>query len=158
MSQAIILLDIDDCILPSVSTHSGIINDNESIFLININRLRMICEKWDIKIGILSSWAENLDIGIDGNVICKSSNRSEREQWGWFYQDLKPFFHDYRIGLTKESYIKSYVQNPDWKKVIVLDDTDFSSCVNHNNGSYFIRGDGYIDNRMIGIIKKIMES
>lgn len=157
-SSAIILLDIDDCILPSRQTHAGLVNDHESIFLININRLRMICEKWNIKIGILSSWAGNLSLDVDGSVICKSSNKNEREQWDWFYKDLKPFFHDYRVGLTKESYIKSYVQNPNWKKVIVLDDTDFSGCVNHNNGSYFIRGDGYIDNRMIGIIKKIMES
>lgn len=157
-SNTIILLDIDDCILPSRQTHAGLVNDHESIFLININRLRMICEKWDIKIGILSSWCTLLDIETPGKVICKSSSKNEREQWDWFYKDLRPFFHDYRSGLTKESYIKSYVQNPDWKKVIVLDDTDFSSCVNYNNGSYYIQGDGYIDNKMIGVIKKIMES
>jgi hypothetical protein len=42
--STIILLDIDDCILPSRQTHAGLVNDHESIFLININRLRMICK------------------------------------------------------------------------------------------------------------------
>jgi hypothetical protein len=133
--STIILLDIDDCILPSRQTHAGLVNDHESIFLININRLRMICEKWNIKIGILSSWASNLYLDESRDIICKSSNRNEREQWDWLYKELKSYIFNFRCGFTKEYYIKSFIQNPDWKKVIVFDDTDFSSCVNHNNGS-----------------------
>ena len=46
-NSSVILLDIDDTILPSISTHAGLIKDNVDLFIININRLSIICKKME---------------------------------------------------------------------------------------------------------------
>ena len=157
-NSSVILLDIDDTILPSISTHAGLIKDNVDLFIININRLSIICKKWDIKIALLTDWSTQMLFDEStGNIIYNGSNKLERALWKKFYDELNEHIVDFRQNTTKQTYIKQYIQSIKYKNVIVLDDTDFSSCVNHNNHSYYLQGTGFICNKMITKIKNIVE-
>lgn len=162
--RGIILLDIDDTILPSVQTHAGVIHDNKIIFDLNIKRLKLLCEKFDLDIAILSDWSlhiKRVKLTIDGDArddkfayFGSSKNESA------LFNDLKDALFnrivDSRENLSKESYIKKVIQEAKYEKVIIIDDSDFSQNVNYNNGSYYIKGCGFITNPMISVIKNIM--
>ena len=157
MNQAVILLDIDDTILPSVATHAGIIKDNLDMFIINLNRLSIICKKWDIKIAMLTDWSTHMLFDQETNsILYNGSNKMEKALWKKFYDELSDYIVDFRQQVTKQTYIKQYVQSQKYKTVIVIDDTDYSSCINHNNHSYYLQGNGFICNKMITQIKNII--
>ena len=162
--RGIILLDIDDTILPSVQTHAGVIQNKKIIFDLNIKRLKLLCEKFDLDIAILSDWSlhiKRVKLTIDGDArddkfayFGSSKNESA------LFNDLKDALFnrivDSRENLSKESYIKKVIQEAKYEKVIIIDDSDFSQNVNYNNGSYYIKGCGFITNPMISVIKNIM--
>ncbi len=160
----IILLDIDDTILPSIQTHAGIIRDNKIIFDLNIRRLKALCEKFDLDVAIFSDWSTHikkirLTADCDLNNYVYSYTGSNKKE-GAYFDDLKDALFgrivDSRDGYSKESYIKKTIQDAKYNRIIVLDDSNFSSCCNYNNGSFYIRGCGFITNPMMGEIKNIM--
>ena len=162
--KGIILLDIDDTILPSVQTHAGTIHDNKIIFELNLKRLFMLCMKFDLDIAILSDWSlhiKRVKLTIDGNQTPDKfayfgSNQKECALFNDLRDSLGDRIVDSRENYSKESYIKKVIQDAKYEKVIIIDDSDFSQSVNYNNGSFYIRGCGFITNPMMGVIKKIM--
>lgn len=161
--KGIILLDIDDTILPTVNTHAGIIKDHHMMFNVNINRLLKICDTFDIDVALISSWCTHIkrvDLKFDNTshncFVYSGTNKTERLLFDKMRNLLGKRLVDIRENHSKEKYIKHYIQDKTYDRVIVLEDTDFSSCCNYNNGSFYIEGSGFISNRNIGIIKNIM--
>ena len=153
----IILLDIDDCVIPSISTHAGIIRDNIDMFKINLNRLQVICERFDLKIGIISSWCHKFWIDENGVAQGSSSIKADKKIIKLILQYLQKYIVSIRKSESKESYIKSFVANKDFKNIIVIEDTDFSANCNINNGSHYLKTYGFITNNHIYKIKNIIE-
>jgi len=164
MKRNVILLDIDDTILPSPITWLGEFNDSLDILTINCKRLARICEIWGAEIRIISSWS-NRTITFEDNILrykdrepsllTKQYYAFERKAFFIIYQYLK----DYIIGIScgnKARDIKLDIQDKTIDKVIVIEDSDFSNSCNIRNGSYYIESEGYISNKMIANIGIIL--
>ncbi len=160
MKDNYILLDIDDCIFPNPNLWCGM-SDHEDDFKIaeiNIKRLKLICEKWDIKICIISSMYSSMEIKEDGVHPRKDTYVCEGEDV--VIDLLRKYLHPHIVALScgnKALDIKTYVQDKDVGKVIVIEDTNWSHAVNPNNGSYWLETHGFITGGTIYKIKEIIE-
>lgn len=160
MKDNFILLDIDDCIFPNPNLWCGVSEheDDFKIAEINIKRLKLVCEKWNIKICIISSMYSSMVLKEDGvhprtdTYVCDDEIR--------VIQLLRKYLHPYIVELSsgdKSRDIKRFIIDRNVSKVIVIEDTDWRHAVNPNNGSYWVRAEGYITGRSIYKIKQIME-
>ena len=70
--KRVLCLDIDDCIFPGNSFFFGETkpNDNFNVLELNMKRIGMMCEDYDIGIFITSAWYNRFIID-DGNLVLK---------------------------------------------------------------------------------------
>ena len=164
--QDIILLDIDDCIFPSNQTHFGTTNDALDILEINCKRLNMICSKFNLKIQIISSWSNSALLYEDNQLIYPEYKLQleDKEYYKLEYQAfliIKKYLEEFTIEISsgnKEKDIKNKIQDNNFRKVIVIEDTNFSHMVNKHNFSYYIETLGFITNNIGYKIKEIIEN
>jgi len=153
----IIALDIDDAILPSNQTYFGKTNDSLQLFEINLKRIVMMCEKWNMKIFIISAWSSNLLTDINKNLIIKNNKLINLEYNGIKSSKLLcEYLSGYIYGIkntSKETAIKNLLN--DGHKVVTIEDTDFS-YIKHKN-HLFCKTYGFISNRHSYSIKNFME-
>jgi len=149
----VILLDVDGCILPNTRNSE----DDFIIFGINLKNLKELCLSSNLKIVIISSMSSRMVYHKgrikreDINIFCPHDDRA--------IAMMSTYISDVTIDVAKgnkESTIKRYISDNDIGKVIVLDDTNFSHNVNHNNGSYYVPMNGYLSGKDISIINKII--
>lgn len=68
MTDIVLCLDIDDCILPSDNTYFGQTDDSLEILALNMKRIKLMIEKFDMQVFITSAWYSTLFI-TDDNVL-----------------------------------------------------------------------------------------
>lgn len=71
----VLALDIDDCILPSEGTYFGRVHDTLEILELNLKRIKMMLDKYNMKVFITSSWYIHLTLDTDGNITYKNPYR-----------------------------------------------------------------------------------
>ena len=89
MKNIILCLDIDDCIFPSNQTYFGNTNDAHEILKINMNRIKMMLEKWNIKVFITSAWYEILE--IDKNTLVYGREKYIKEGSDFLLDEFEAF-------------------------------------------------------------------
>ena len=139
----IICLDIDDCVLPSDINYFGRTHDSLHILEINLKRLAMILEKYDMKVFITSSWYMLLSLD-DGELGFKSDRDDYITLMG--YGLMKKYIGDKIIGLScgcRETDIQDLVDKGD--KVVILDDWDLQHLQDKNEDCLFVNMSGFID-------------
>lgn len=153
----IIALDIDDCILPSDQTYFGVTDDSMALLEINLKRLVMMCNKWDMKIFIISSWSGNLATDGNGSLTMINDRLADLEYNGISSGDMIcKYLSGYIHGIKKLSKYNSILNLlDDGHKVVTIEDTDFSS-IKHERHLY-CKTYGFISNRHSSTIKKFME-
>lgn len=170
--KAVLLIDIDDTILPTfrswldVDIDDSNINTNfwdKAIFKplellkINCGILRELCKQHDLDIVIISSWSSGSIDYTDGKLnytngdvkLSLDKNFYKYEHEG--YKIIKEYLEDHIVKTDgrKELVIKEYIKNKNYDKVIVLDDSDFKHTCNPNNGSKYIYVCGLITTRNV---------
>lgn len=68
MNNIILALDIDDCIYPTNNTYLGRVDDNLEILKLNMRRISMMVEKYDMDVFITSAWFSVLEINDDNTL------------------------------------------------------------------------------------------
>ncbi len=159
-NKTILALDIDDCILPSNVNYFGMTNDALEMLEINLKRLVLIVEKYDMDIFIISAWG--LSFRIDSGKLFYG--RCEIDQQEPYEQDRKAIWRllvkylDGRvIGKTcgcRRTDIKKLIE--DGHKVIALDDEDLSDLYPENNNYLFVEVRGFISGNVGFKIKNFM--
>jgi len=142
----IIALDIDDCILPSEQTYFGQTDDALILLEINLKRLVMMCNKWNMKIHIISAWSSNLISDEYGNLALINRDLASLEYKGPESADLIcKYLSGYIHGIKNTSKTKA-IQSllEEGHKVVTLEDTDFSHIVHVNH--LFCKTYGFISN------------
>lgn len=165
MKQSVLLLDIDGTILPNYTyEHDNKIEDdfNYEMLRNNIRRLIKLSKEYNLGIVIISSMSnhmlhsDDIGIGLKEGYVCKHDERAINII---INEMLKLDAIDVFIGVSngnKASDIKSYIADKSIDKVIVLEDTDFSSSCNPNNGSHYIRMNGFVSGGVVYRIKQIL--
>ncbi len=152
----IIALDIDDCILPSEQTWLGQTDDALALLEINLKRLVLMCNKWDMEIFIISAWSVNLKTS-NKNLEMKHRNLTDLEYKGQKSAKLIcNYLSGYIYGIKdtgKETAILNLLE--DGHKVVTIEDSDFSHIIHENH--LFCKTYGLINNRQAYNIKKFME-
>lgn len=127
----IIALDIDDCILPTNVNYFGMTDDAEIMLEVNLKRLRMICQKWNMKVFITSSWYVLLKFE-EGDLTLKYGKDEEKPTARQF-KLIKKYIGEFVVGLScgnRETDILTLVDAG--HKVVALDDIDLSHLQSEN--------------------------
>jgi len=127
----IIALDIDDCILPSDGNYFGRTSDSLDIFVINLKRLVMICDKYKAKIFLTSSWSTILSLNKFNEISLRDREltKSLEEMYYYKYENmafayLKYYLDGYIIGLSCGNRYKDIKKLKKENKVVIIDDWD----------------------------------
>lgn len=126
----VLALDIDDAILPSDSNYFGRTNDSLEIFEINLKRLVMILDKYDMEVFITSSWYVILKL-VQGKLL-PSIRYIQTDRIAQF-DLLKKYLDERVIGLScgdRETDINILCKKG--YKVVIIDDMDLSHLENEN--------------------------
>ena len=154
----IIALDIDDCILPSEQTYFGETDDALALLEINLKRLVLMCNKWDMKIFIISAWSGNLTTDENGNLYLINKDLGDLEFKGissgnMICEYLSGYIHGIKT-CDKEEAIRLLLEAG--HKVVTIEDTDFSHIIHDNH--LFCKTYGFISNRHSYLIKNFIEN
>jgi len=127
----IIALDIDDCILPTNVNYFGMTDDADMMLEINLKRLAMILEKYDMKVFITSAWYAILKF-VDGELSMKyPKEHSERNEYKQF-DLIKKYIGDNIVGLSCGNREKDIKELSVDNKVVIIDDMDLKHLENEN--------------------------
>lgn len=145
----IIALDIDDCILPSNQMWYGDTNDSHQMLEINLKRLTMILDRFDMKIFITSSWYSILTLK-NGNIGYKLRAKAVQDKsfYEWEYQAfllLEKYLNGYVIGLSdgnRFADIRKLIK--DGHKVIAMDDMNLQLLDDESDNCVFVETRGFI--------------
>lgn len=155
-----ILLDIDDCIFPNCNLWCGQGDPKDDLIIaeINIKRLKLICEKWDLKICIISSMASSFILKEDGVYY---------NMEGYVYDPeveianlLRKYLSDYIKDISsgnKRRDIHNYIDKKEVDKILVIEDSDFSDIIDKYNNVHWINTKGFLTGGLIYKIKNIIE-
>jgi len=97
MNDCILCIDIDDAIYPTEQTHIGKISDSIDILKINMNRIKVILNTYDMYVFFTSSWSSILSINIDNTI----SYERERCYYSDFIKKEYTAFEIIRDGVGK---------------------------------------------------------
>ena len=129
----VIALDIDDCILPNDRSWFGETNDSLEILEINLKRLILIINKYDFEINIISSWTSNLNyIEETRSIEYKEHKVSGTYKPYYDYEKkvfniLSKYLNSNISGIANHGkYAKLNELVETYKKVVIIEDTDFS--------------------------------
>jgi hypothetical protein len=170
MKPNILLLDIDDCILPSNINYFGHTDDALELLEINLKRLLLIITKYNMTIQIISSWYSLFELKDDKLTFRDPLKRFATEEvanreWNKLETLAGNMICKYlsNVGTTLSSGNKRRdirIAIEKFEKVVVIEDSDFSD-IKANNYLYcktigFINGNiGYkIENFIQNKIKK----
>lgn len=148
----IVALDIDDCILPTNMNYFGRTDDANDMLEINLKRLLMILQKYDMKVFITSAWYAILNLD-NGNLSLKyhKENTNTSKQFNL----INKYIGDYVIGLScgnRETDIKKLsIDN----KVVIIDDIDLNHLENDN--CLYCRVRGFINGNIGYKIKNFFD-
>ena len=135
----VIALDIDDCILPSNMNYFGETDDDEIMFEVNLKRLQMIVQKYDMDVFITSSWYAMFN--FDENGLSLKYHR-ENVRTVRLFNLLMKYVGENITGIScgnRESDIETLsVDN----KVVILDDMVLKHLENEN--CLFCETNGFI--------------
>jgi len=149
----IIALDIDDCILPTNNNYFGMTDDAELMLEINLKRLVMIIDKYNMKVFITSSWYAILNLK-DGVLSLKYHKEDEctfRQ-----FNLLNKYIGNHIIGLSCGNRITDIKKLSTENNVVILDDMDLSECENDN--VLFCETKGFISGNHGYKIKNFLEN
>ena len=157
IKSPIIALDIDDCILPSDQNYFGVTDDSLKMLEINCKRLKIIIDKYDMKIHLTSSWITILN--LKDNCISFKYKRNfpiEEEQ----LKIMKKYLDGYFISFTdcgsercRVHTIKKLVS--EGNKVVVIDDMKLDYLEGENCIFHYTHG--FIDNSIGYKLKNFLE-
>lgn len=156
----IIALDIDDCILPSDVNYFGRTSDSVHIMEINIKRLVMILDKYDMKIFITSSWAHILGLeNIAGRLYLTLESSRDDYITMMGFGLLKKYLQKYIVGLSegcRETDIRNLLSNNN--KVVIIDDWELQHLQDEDttNNCLYIKTIGLIDGNVGFMLHKFM--
>ena len=159
----IICLDFDDCILPSNNNYFGYTDDNMRIAEINLQRIKMICEKYGAKIFITSSWYTLLKFKSRGKFKNITLNVKSDDyhcidaDTHLFVGLLQKYIGKYIVSLSegnRDKDIEKLKQDP-LNKIVVIDDMDLSE--HSSDKCLFLYTNGLITNQMGYFIDKFFE-
>ena len=164
MKTNIICLDIDDCIFPTNINYFGKTSDALDIFEINLKRLVMILEKYDLKLFMTSSWYHlyNYKDGCNGKL--KPNDNAEiqfeyDEEIKKAHNLMVKYIEKYFIGMSsgdRSQDVINLLQNEEINKIIVMDDWDLQKECDLSNRALYIPMYGYIDANVGFMIHKFM--
>lgn len=130
--QIVACFDIDDCLFPSDNTYFGPVDDANEILALNMKRVKMMLEKWDMKVFITSAWYTILEIhdgvlGYEREEHVRNGGMHIVEEYKAF-KTLRDGFGDRVIGLSCGERMRDIVNllNGD-NIVIAFDDIDLST-------------------------------
>ena len=149
----IIALDIDDCILPTNVNYFGMTDDADAIFEINLKRLEMIIEKYNMKVFITSAWYSILT--LENGILDLKYHKKEGNSTFRQFKLLNKHIGKYVIGLScgnRETDID--ILSTD-NQVVILDDMDLTHLENEN--CLFCMTKGFISGNHGYKIKKFIE-
>ena len=142
----IIALDIDDCIFPTDQNYFGQTSDSLQMLEINLKRLVMICEKYNMNIFITSAWYSIMTFK-DGILTLDDRGLSkEVESKGWYATETKAFnlikkyIEKYIIGLSSGNRDTDIELLKEKHKVVIIDDMDLEHHISENCIYCYIHG------------------
>jgi len=151
--QNIICLDIDDCILPSNVNYFGKTDDALHILEINLKRLKMILDKYEMKVFITSSWYILLELDSK-NIILKSDRNDTTTLIGFGL--IKKYIGKYIIGLSNGDRSEDIEKlKSEGNKVVILDDWDLKKHQDEN--CLYVSMCGFIDGNVGFMINSFMK-
>lgn len=144
----IICLDIDDAILPSNNTYFGQVDDNFQILELNMKRIQMMINKYNMKVFITASFYSSLILDENGNVKLKNINSINPKSYEVNALNLiSKYLDGYVIGLSSGDRFEDIKELlNEGHVVIAIDDMDLSS-IEHDN-FLFIETHGFITNNL----------
>jgi phage FluMu gp28-like protein len=119
-----------------------------------------MCKLWGLQIRIISSWSNGSLDYIHNDL--KYINKPIKDYYVFekkAFDIIYKYLNEYIIGISsgnKERDIKNAIQDKFIDNVFVIEDTDYSANCNIRNHSYYIKSEGYISNRLIYEIGKIL--
>ena len=146
MDNIVIALDFDDCILPSNSTYFGRVDDDLKLFELNLKRLKMMIDKYNIQgVFITSSWSSILELK-NGLISLKEYFSDEKNG-----KDVVNLYNKYignkTIGLScGDRFQDIETLLSDNKFVIAFDDWDLSKI--QSDKFLFVKTLGFIANNL----------
>ena len=153
----IVALDIDDCIMPSDINYFGRSDDSIKVFEINLVRLAMILEKYNMKVFITSSWAHIIEIK-DKSLFLTSERNDVNTLLGFAL--LKKYIENYIIGLScgdREKDIRKLQK--EGNKIVILDDwkLQYLQDEDKTKNTLYIEMSGFIDGNVGFMIDQFMK-
>ncbi len=162
----IIALDIDDCIYPSNVNYFGLTNDDFEMLEINLKRLVMILDKYNMMVFMTSSFYSRVRLeGKDLKWGCDSKHGIKHPPYYQYDKEmmrlLQKYLDGYWYGLScggRGSDVRRLVN--EHNKVIILDDMPLDSFniddVDSNKYTY-IKTIGFINGNVGYRIKNFIE-
>jgi len=171
----ILCLDIDDAIYPSNNSYFGRLDDALDILKMNMKRIEMMLEKYDMQVYITSSWYSILDLDENGKL---SYEKAEAYELGDdFYKDeydafqvMKKVLDGKTVGLSKGNRYEDISRLLNEGLIVIsFDDMDLSPEEMLKQGSkveqeifnknyQYVELTGFITNRQSYIVDKFMRT
>jgi hypothetical protein len=170
----ILALDIDDCVFPSNNTYIGRMKDAHKILKLNMKRIKMMIEKYNMKVFITSSWFSIL-ILEDGKIEYKqkesyiADKKYYRDEYKAF-KIIKKVLDGNIIGMSSGCrYTDISILLNEGRVVVAIDDMDLSPVKISKFGGHveggllrgnycFIETTGFLTNRHTYDIDKFMRN
>jgi len=137
----ILCLDIDDALLPAKNFFVGTNDDVFDVFEMNMKRIHMFIEKYDMGVFITSSWYTRFTID-NGNDLGYKQKSFFIENEIKVYDILKQYTQGRIVGLSCGSRIKDIITLLNRNHcVVAMDDMDLSRDVINSYDSTFLSPD-----------------
>jgi len=149
----IIALDIDDCILPSNGNYFGRTDDAEQMLEINLKRLKMICEKYNMKVFITSSWS--MILTFENNILKLRYGIKENKPTTRQFKLIDKYIGEFVIGISCGCRVTDIETLKPNNKVIIIDDMDLEELESEN--CLYCRTRGFITGNHGFKIKNFLE-
>jgi hypothetical protein len=164
MKTNLICLDIDDCIFPSNQNYFGKTTDALKVLEINLKRLVMILEKYNLKLFMTSSWYHlyEIEAGCNGKLIPRDNTRKQFEydnEIKGAHDLIVKYIEKYFIGMSsgdRSQDIINLLQDENYNKIIVMDDWNLQKECDLSDRALYIPMYGYIDGNVGFMIHKFM--
>ena len=160
----LICLDIDDCIFPNNNNYFGKTEDSLQILEINLKRLVMILEKYNLKLFMTSSWYHlyDYDSGCNGKLTPLDSSIKQFQYDNEIkkaHELIVKYIEKYFVGMSsgdRQQDIINLLQEEKYNKIIVLDDWNLKEQCDLSDRSLYIPMYGFIDGNVGFMIDKFM--
>ena len=157
----LICLDIDDCIFPNDNSYAGRLDDCLEVLELNLKRLVMILNKYDMYVFVTSSWFTVLRLENNklyyNNYDSLSTDKEYYQQEYRVFLLIKKYISHYIVGMSKGNRFKDIEQLlSEGNKVVALDDMDLSVITDVNY--LYVPTFGFITNKLIYNIHNFMNT